>query len=113
MFVIVNEKNERIRNARKQKFVHESKPHKAWKGEEAVNRVLQKLLDQGLKNLRIVEIANSDIKEEDIDLEEEAKIEESLFSNGINEKCEKCENLCKQHSLCKIIRCPSFKKISK
>lgn len=119
MFAIINDKNERISNCYTFKYVDSSKKHCLWKNENTALKVMNKLIADGQENLSVINIEDEEVvkqketaKEEDAQ-DEEVVDEEAFFQNGLNEKCLKCENDCKQSALAIIVRCPSFKKISK
>lgn len=121
MFAIINDKNERISNCYTFKYVDASKKHCLWKNENTALKVLNKLLAEGQENLSVLNVDIEEVikpkKEEAPEQEEvqdeEVVDEEAFFRNGLNEKCLRCQNDCKQSSLAILVRCPSFKKISK
>lgn len=123
MFAIINDKNERISNCYTFKYVDSSKKHCLWKNESTALKVMNKLLAEGQENLSVINIDDEEvvkpkkekdpIKEEEDVQDEEVVDEETFFQNGLNEKCLRCENDCKQSALAIIVRCPSFKKIKK
>jgi hypothetical protein len=122
MFAIINDNNERLANAYTFKFVDDSKRCCLWKNEAPALRLIEKLKNENLGTLRVIEVSEIPVpgkrrrksKEETKVQEENIEFDEtSFFESGYNEKCLRCEGDCKQSALAKIIRCPSFRKIKK